>query len=65
MGGDDCVRNTRIPVWLLVSMRRQGQTDTEILDGYDSLDTTDLAAAWNHFELHSDRVVAQSMRHST
>ncbi|MCU0542788.1 MAG: DUF433 domain-containing protein [Oscillatoriaceae cyanobacterium Prado104] len=28
MGGEACIRQTRIPVWLLVSYRRQGASDT-------------------------------------
>lgn len=27
MGGDACIRQTRIPVWLLVSLRQQGASD--------------------------------------
>ena len=28
-GGNACIRNTRIPVWTLVSLRSQGATDSE------------------------------------
>jgi uncharacterized protein (DUF433 family) len=34
MGGDACIRQTRIPVWLLVSLRQQGATDAFILEDY-------------------------------
>ena len=59
MGGDDCVRDTRIPVWLLVSAKRQGQTDAEILEGYPGLTALDLAAVWAHFAQHPDRILEQ------
>ena len=62
-GGDDRVRNTRIPVWLLVSARQQGQTDAEILESYPELRTLDLAAAWDHFARDPERVARQRARH--
>jgi len=34
MGGDACIRQTRIPVWLLVSLQRQGATEAYILEDY-------------------------------
>jgi uncharacterized protein (DUF433 family) len=33
MGGEACIRKTRIPVWLLISYRRQNATDAHILEG--------------------------------
>ena len=44
-GGDACVRETRIPVWVLVGYRRLGATDADILRAYPSLASADLAAA--------------------
>jgi len=32
-GGNACIRNTRIPVWTLVSLRSQGATDKIRLGG--------------------------------
>lgn len=63
MGGDDCIRNTRIPVWLLVSARQQGQMDAQILESYPSLSSLDLAAAWEHFAHHAGCVLEQRTRH--
>ena len=31
-GGHACIRNTRIPVWVLVSLRQQGANDRELLE---------------------------------
>lgn len=62
MGGDDCIRNTRIPVWLLVSARQQGQSDVEILESYPSLRALDLSAAWDHFAKDPERVRQQQIR---
>lgn len=46
--GDACVRDTRIPVWVLVGYRRQGASDGEILQAYPSLTSEDLEAAWDY-----------------
>ncbi len=50
-GGDACIRNTRIMVWLLVAMKQSGMSDEAILEGYpDSLTADDLIAAWEYYE---------------
>ena len=51
-GGNACIRNTRIPVWTLVSVRSQGATDYELLEDYPSLVQTDLDAAWIYYQHH-------------
>ena len=45
MGGDACIRKTRIPVWLLVSLREQGATEAYLLEDYPGLTATDLVNA--------------------
>jgi uncharacterized protein (DUF433 family) len=45
-GGDACVRETRIPVWVLVNYRRLGASDANILGAYPALAPADLEAAW-------------------
>jgi uncharacterized protein (DUF433 family) len=47
-GGDACVRETRIPVWVLVGYRRLGSSDADILQAYPSLTAADLEAAWEY-----------------
>jgi uncharacterized protein (DUF433 family) len=49
MGGAACVRNTRLPVWLLVLSRKSGQSDADVLTGYPSLTQADLDAAWDYY----------------
>jgi len=46
MGGDACIRNTRIPVWVLVEYKRQGLSDGDLLAQFPGLNAADLAAAW-------------------
>jgi len=55
-GGNACIRNTRIPVWTLVSLRSQGAKDRELLEDYPSLHQTDLEAAWIYYQQHQDEI---------
>ena len=50
VGGDACIRHTRIPVWLLVEWRRLGVSDSDLLDDYPYLTTADLATAWEYYQ---------------
>jgi len=45
-GGDACIRDTRIPVWILVNYRRLGGTDNQILADYPLLTPDDLEFGW-------------------
>jgi len=47
---------TRIPVWLLESLRRQGKTDAELLAAYPTLNAEDLANAWNYARSHREEM---------
>ncbi|WP_341526073.1 DUF433 domain-containing protein [Nostoc sp. UHCC 0302] len=55
-GGDACIANTRIPVWLFVSLRRQGTTDAEILKMYPHLSAADLVNVWAYTDAHTDEI---------
>jgi uncharacterized protein (DUF433 family) len=62
MGGEACIRDTRIPVWLLVSYLRMGLSEAKLLENYPSLTATDLANAWTYSEAQSaeiDRAIAR------
>lgn len=45
-GGDACIRNTCISVWVLVSFRRLIMNESQLLNNYPILTATDLANAW-------------------
>ncbi|MFN3648296.1 MAG: DUF433 domain-containing protein [Armatimonadota bacterium] len=51
-GGDACIRNTRIPVWLLEDYRRAGLTEDELLRDYPALTRDDLQLAWDYASCH-------------
>ncbi len=53
-GGQQRIRNTRIPVWTLVSFRKLGADDEELLRNYPSLSKDDLTAAWSYYEQYRE-----------
>ena len=55
-GGDARIANTRIPIWLLVGYRKDGVTDTRLLEMYPSLTIGDLSAAWWYYAEHHDEI---------
>ena len=48
MGGAACIRQTRIPVWMLENARRQGLSEADLLLNYPSLTAKDIANAWDY-----------------
>ncbi len=56
MGGDACIRQTRIPVWLLVSLRQQGATEAFMLEDYPELSAADLAQACLYANTHQAEI---------
>jgi uncharacterized protein (DUF433 family) len=55
-GGDACIRDSRIPVWVLVNYRRLGGSDAEILRDYPSLTPADLEAAWAYYAANAQEI---------
>ena len=55
-GGNARIRDTRIPVWSLVSFRQQGAPDEEILRNYPGLTQEDLQAAWSYYNQHREEI---------
>ena len=62
MGGDACIRQTRIPVWLLVSLRRQGASEASLLEDYPGLTDADLTYAWHYASTHQAEIEAATQR---
>ena len=52
MGGAACIRQTRIPVWMLENARRQGVGEAELLLNYPELTAKDLANAWDYVKFN-------------
>jgi uncharacterized protein (DUF433 family) len=55
-GGDACIDKTRIPVWLLVSLRNQGSSDAELLEFYPQLSAADLVNAWAYADAYPNEI---------
>jgi uncharacterized protein (DUF433 family) len=55
-GGDACIRETRIMVWLLVDIMNAGISDPEILEGYPTLTARDLDSAREYYRLHAEEI---------
>lgn len=55
-GGDACIARTRIPVWTLASLRRQGASDADVLKAYPTLNAQDLANAWGYERVHAEEI---------
>lgn len=56
MGGEACVRETRITVWVLVGYRKLGVTDSRLREFYPGLTQTDLDAAWAYYGDHAAEI---------
>lgn len=63
MGGDACVGNTRIPVWMLVGYKRMGFSDGRLLAEYPGLRPSDLSAAWGYYAANAERVEGERRAH--
>lgn len=55
-GGEPCIVRTRIPVWVLEQLRRQGVSEAELLRSYPTLRAEDLANAWAYVRAHREEI---------
>lgn len=62
MGGAACIRQTRIPVWLLVSLQAQGADDAYLLEDYPDLTVSDLANARSYAIAYPEEIEAELIR---
>lgn len=58
-GGEPCIVRTRIPVWVLEQLRRQGVSEAELLRSYPTLRAEDLANAWAYVRAHREEIEQQ------
>jgi uncharacterized protein (DUF433 family) len=55
-GGLACIRNTRIAVWMLISLQKQGVDEAELLHNFPGLPLLDLFAARRYYAEHADEI---------
>jgi len=61
-GGDACVGQRRIAVWMLVEARSLGITDEQLMADYEPpLTRAELDAAWQYAAVHPDEI-AEAIR---
>ena len=57
-GGEPCVRGTRVPVWVLAAMHKQGDTPEDLLEAYPNLDAAQVYAALSYYYAHRAEIDA-------
>lgn len=66
-GGEPCIKGTRIPVWVLAALHKQGDTAEEILEAYPNLSAAQVHAALSYYYEHRVEVdvmiAAQNTHH--
>ena len=58
-GGDPCISNTRIPIWVLEQYRRLGLSESDLLAAYPGLGAADLVNAWAFVAANHDEIERQ------
>ncbi|MEX2142616.1 MAG: DUF433 domain-containing protein [Pirellulales bacterium] len=58
-GGEPCIADTRIPVWVLEQSRRLGISESDLLRSYPVLRAEDLTNAWAYVRAHSHEIEVQ------
>ncbi len=57
-GGVACVRETRVPVWLLVRLKQLGRAEADLVTDYPGMTAADLDAAWAYYRERTAEVEA-------
>jgi uncharacterized protein (DUF433 family) len=58
-GGSPCIQGTRVPVWVLASIHKQGDTPEEILELYPNLSAAQVYAALSYYYEHRAEIDAE------
>ncbi len=57
IGGDACIGNRRIAIWMLVQARQLGLSDEQLLHDYEPpLSQAELDAAWDYYEKNREEI---------
>jgi len=55
-GGKACIRNMRIPVWLIVGFFKNGNTGHDVLRFYPDLTQEDLEETWEYYRQNPEEI---------
>jgi uncharacterized protein (DUF433 family) len=64
-GGEACIVNTRIPIWVLVEARELGYSNADLLASYPQISESSLADAWIYAESHIDEILSAIQRNQS
>lgn len=65
IGGQACIRRTRIAVFMLVEDKQLGMTDARMLYNYPGLTQRDLDAAWAYYAANKNEIDAAIRRNNS
>jgi uncharacterized protein (DUF433 family) len=57
-GGVACVRETGVPVWLLVRLKQLGRAEADLLSDHPGLTAADLDAVWAYYRERTAEIEA-------
>ena len=63
-GGDACIADTRIPVWVLEDMRRQGAAEQELLADFPGLTARQIEQAWAYVKANRAEIEEAMTAHA-
>lgn len=63
-GGHACIRDTRIPVWTIISLLQQGATDQELLIDFEGLTDLDLLICRKYYQIHQEEIDTLILSHA-
>ena len=55
-GGYACIRDTRIAVWTIISLVKQGADDEELLTDFQGLTLFDLLIAKKYYQMNQEEI---------
>jgi len=64
-GGEPRIVRTRIPVWVLVQLRKLGASEADLLRCYPTLRSEDLINAWAYYRSHRREIEQQIVENET
>lgn len=56
IGGDACIGDHRIAVWMLVEMRQLGMSDAQVRESYPHVNPSLFDAAWRYAAAHPEEI---------
>ena len=62
-GGDHCINNTRIPVWMIIDYKQKLSPDSYLLEAFPSLTQEDLDFCKSFYSENKELIDKEKARH--